>query len=249
MFMWIYNILIMFPGITLAQDQLQDYATKFPKAKLRIICISDGEDNKSKQNVVNIASRLQREGVILDSVCLGNASNEDLKTMSHLTSGYVFGPSTLEEAMAICELEPVLSTLERPDEQQQPGANSYSDFGPRQQFRMTPSHFQFLRAARDVQVQRVTRDVFPRRKEQVQLSADFIELVNFATTASLSRSNGSSSSSRILMEIRNSGANHHPDYDVYICESNMGLWKVVMQGKSQHDPACFDKYISPTFTC
>lgn len=147
--------------------------------------------------------------------------------------------------MAICELEPVLSTLERPEEQQ-PGTISYAGLGPREQFRMNPSHIQFLRAARDVQVQCVTRDIFPHRKEKAQLSEDFIELGQFTAAASQNRTNSNSSSSRILIEIRNSGANRHPDYEVYICEFNMALWKVVMQGRLQRDLVHVHMATAPT---
>jgi hypothetical protein len=90
-------------SIALAQDQLQQYAKQYPNAKLRIICISDGEDNKSKNTPV-------------DSFHLGSARNTDLNTISYLSGGYTFEPKTLEEAMAICEMEPVLSVLERPNE-------------------------------------------------------------------------------------------------------------------------------------
>jgi hypothetical protein len=34
----------------------------------------------------------------------------------------------------------------------------------------------------------------------------------------------------IQTEIYNSGARSHPDHDIYICEANMALWKVVIQG-------------------
>jgi len=35
---------------------------------------------------------------------------------------------------------------------------------------------------------------------------------------------------RLLAEIKNMATNIHPYYDVYVSESNMGFWKVVMQG-------------------
>lgn len=52
--------------------------------------------------------------MVLDSFCLGGADNVDLRTMSYLSGGYKFKPNSLEQAMAICEMEPVLSQLERP---------------------------------------------------------------------------------------------------------------------------------------
>jgi hypothetical protein len=185
-------------------------------------------DNKSKQNVVDVTRRLRRQNILVDSFCLGNARNDDLKTVSHLTGGYVFEPKTLDEAMAICELEPVLSSLERPEGRQVPGSNElYGDT----LFSRNPSIYSFRQASRGVLVQRVSQDVFPKRKEHPQLSESFVELGTFAKHSSQTRTDGNLRLSRIHSEIRTSGANPHPDYDVYICEPNMGFWKVVMQGK------------------
>lgn len=39
--------------------------------------------------------------------------------------------------------------------------------------------------------------------------------------------------SHIRTEIRSFGAHAYPDYDVYICDSNMAFWKIVMQGQIQ----------------
>lgn len=227
-------------GLALAQDQIVHYAEKYPNAKLRIICISDGEDNKSKQEIVDITKNMCRDGIIVDSFCLGDARNGDLQTVSYLTGGYTFEPKTLEEAMAICELEPVLSTLERPDEldsdtEPEEDEDMMSDDDVernyRKMFRTYPNIANFRLAGYEVEVERVSRDVFPERKEHAQLDESFVELGSFAKHATQARTDNNLRLNRIHNEVRNSGAHPHPDYDVYICEPNMGLWKVVMQGK------------------
>jgi hypothetical protein len=126
--------------------------------------------------------------------------------------------------MAICELEPVLSGLERPDSQ----VNSESSSQKR--FRISPTRYNFDRVSEGVTVQRVSRDEFPMRKEHPQLAEAFIKLGNFSRQSTLARTDGNSRLSRIHTEICNSGAYAHPDYDIYICESNMALWKIIMQG-------------------
>jgi uncharacterized protein YegL len=223
-------------SIALALDQLQQYAKQYPNAKLRIICISDGEDNKSKTTAVNIASQLLRGNIVVDSFCLGNTQNTELKTLSYLSGGYTFEPKTLEEAMAICEMEPVLSVLERPDynsdadtdmNSDEPGPNHY-----RRQFRMSPNLYTFREASWEVDVERVTPDSCPERKQHPELEYSFVELGRFAKQVSQNRTDSNLRQSRIHTEIRNSGANPHSHYDIYLCESNMGLWKVVMQGMS-----------------
>jgi len=210
----------LWDAIALSCDTLMQYSTKYPDAKLRIICISDGADTKSKQQVHDVALGLIRDRVVVDSFCLGDIDNLDLQALSYLTGGYKFQPDQMEHAMAICEMEPVLSSLERPDIVLPDAAkrfhgNALSQFG-RAKFR--------------VELDEVTRDTFPRRKEHPLLSEAFVELGHLRGFNMANRSDNSLRLARIHSEIRNSGAKVHPHYDVYICEPNFSMWKVVMQG-------------------
>ncbi|KAI4915441.1 uncharacterized protein J4E92_009395 [Alternaria infectoria] len=211
-------------SILLAQDQLQEYAKQYPKARLRIVVISDGEDNKSNNRAHELPLGLFRNGIVVDSFCLGTyADHTDIKTISYLTGGYAFQPASLEDAMAICEMEPVLSLLERPDKSPARSVRHTS-------FMANPSTYQF-RLAQDMgKIEKVSRDEFPDRKQHPQLNDSFVELGHFSKSASVTRTDNNVRLSRIHNEIRNSGAKPHPYYDVYVCESNMGLWKIAMQG-------------------
>ncbi|KAF1833256.1 hypothetical protein BDW02DRAFT_599244 [Decorospora gaudefroyi] len=216
----------MWNSITLAQDQLQQYAEQYPATKLRIICISDGEDNRSDYCLPSLSSSLIRNGVVVDFFCLGRRPDylhTPLKAVSCLTGGYFFEPNSLEEAMAICEMEPVLSCLERPD-------NSTARETTRDRFRALPNLHNFNLASKNVVVERVGRDSFLPRKQHPQLTEAFVELGHVSKSTSANRTNTNARHARIQNEIRNSGAKPHPNYDVYICESHMGLWKVAMQG-------------------
>ncbi|KAH6866487.1 hypothetical protein BKA58DRAFT_403368 [Alternaria rosae] len=211
-------------SIALAQDQLLEYAKQYPGAKLRIVCISDGVDNRSKNEAHGLPSSLFRNNVVVDSFCLGKEhENTDLTAVSYLTGGYVFQPMTLEEAMAICEMEPVLSLLERPDKSLK-GNEYYNGFFA------NPDLYHFYLAREMGKVEEVSHDKFPERKEHPQLSESFVRLGYFDRSISANRTGNNMRLSRIHNEIRNSGAKPHPHYDIFICESNMGLWKVVMQG-------------------
>jgi uncharacterized protein YegL len=212
----------LWDAIALARDTLLQYATKYPKAKLRIICLSDGTDTNSKQQVHSIALGLIRDHITVDSFCLGNVDNSDLQSLSHLTGGYKFRPDQMEHAMAICEMEPVLSSLERPDIALPTIAKRlYSN----------PATY-FKQAKHSVEVDVVTRDDFPLRKEHPLLSETYVELGRFARNFNIAnRSDSNLRLARIHSEIRNSGAKVHPYYDIYICESNFSMWKIVVQGK------------------
>jgi hypothetical protein len=124
--------------------------------------------------------------------------------------------------MSICEMEPVLSLWERP-------AAKLPVFSSARLFPTDLSRFQ--KGKKYVKVDLATRDQFPQRKEHPQLAESFVELGHFARRASSQfRSDSNQRLSRIHSEMRNCGARSHPYYDIYICESNFGLWKVVMEG-------------------
>jgi hypothetical protein len=155
-----------------------------------------------------------------------------MQITSYITEGYVFEPKTLGEAMAICELEPILSSLERPEPQDSDA--DFEDEGAhysRDAFHAHSSLANFRMAGREVSLEHVSHDIFPKRIEHPRSLDDFAELGTFAKTSSQARTDINLRSSRIQTEIRNSGARPHPDYDIYICEANMALWKIVMQGK------------------
>lgn len=162
---------------------------------------------------------------MVDSFVLGLEDSDFLKTISVVTGVYAFEPSCLEEAMRICELEPILSISERPDSsiRHSPGDHSAK-------FQASPTLENLMLAREDVYTEYVTRDDFPERKVNPQLTANFIELGLFSSSSLSKRSDTNLRLSRIHNEIRNSGSTPHPHYDVYFCEPNFGLWKIVMQG-------------------
>jgi hypothetical protein len=204
----------LWDAIALAADRLRHYQIQYPNAKLRIVALSDGEDTSSKQQVHSLSMRLMEDKVLLDSICLGTAKQEKFKTLAWLTGGYIFCPQTMEEAMAICEMEPVLSQLERPDIVLPVQAHRYL---------AVPSR-RFNDAKSKVRVNRATRDEFPERKDHPGLSEVYVELGQFSRVSKFAdRSNGNLRLSRIHNEIRNSGVKIHPHYDVYICVSEISL--------------------------
>jgi len=172
-------------ALALANDQITEYAQKFPQATKRIICLSDGKDNSSLRLPRDICRMLMQNKVVVDSFCLGDEDNEDLRTISYLSGGYKFVPKSLEQAMAICEMEPVLSLLDRPPIVSPPEAT-----------RLHNSFYSFIQAARKATPEIVTRDIFPDRKEHPNLQDRFVELAALARTTSSNavRSNAATSS-------------------------------------------------------
>ncbi|KAG4437405.1 hypothetical protein IFR05_007130 [Cadophora sp. M221] len=229
----------LWDALALADDQLTEYAKKFPNAKKRIICLSDGMDTKSTQKAEIISMNLRQSKVVVDSFCLGDEDNVDLRTISYLTGGYKFKPDSLAQAMAICEMEPVLNQLERPD-----------IILPRQAHSLAFDPILRFAFARDKAVPEiVTSDIFPQRRVHPNINDSFVQLSSLSTKAQEgpvnTHSDANLRTSRILTEIRNIVANPHPHYDIYVSEANMSFWKIVIQGPpdSAYSSGTFSIYL------
>ncbi|THZ49733.1 hypothetical protein D6C90_03218 [Aureobasidium pullulans] len=210
----------LWDGLKLAQTQIMKYAEKYPKAQRRIICLSDGNDNKSTAGPADLCWQLRASKILVDSVCIGDDDNKDLKALSGWLKSYCFYPKDLTTALAICEMEPVLSQTERPA----PPA----DVGPMQRTSGLQSFFTMrARAAFTT----VTQDVYPKRKEHPRLEDTFVQLANCVRTNTASSfSLPTLRVSRLLVEMREMAANPHPKYDCYVSEADMFFWKVVIEG-------------------
>ena len=226
----------LWDALALAQDQIQEYAAAYPNAKKRILCISDGVDTSSKINTgSNLWQRFVADAIVIDSFCLGSDDNCDLRAVSHLTNGYKFHPTSLEQAMAICEMEPVLSQLER--DMADISASRHGTSAPTTW--RGSSHALFWAAQSDATPEVVTQDIFPKRISHPNLQDDFVELKAISRRA-FAEANASTASpraaatylrtQRILNEIQQIVADPHPHADVYVSERDMSFWKIIMQG-------------------
>jgi len=163
---------------------------------------------------------------LIDSVCLGNENNIDLRALSYMLGCYRFHPDSLANALAICELELFLSITERP-------TIVMPTAGPSNNRYTMISAFWNARAYAAPTV--VTIDSFPARKEHPNQQDDFVELTAVAARPATAARSGMPSksnlrSSRLMAEMRQIASSEHSTYDVYISESDMTFWKVVMSG-------------------
>ena len=204
-------------GLKLATDQIVTYAARYPNAKKRILCITDGEDTKSSADVVSVADGLFRNDIVVDCMALGEEDHAKLLAVSHLTGGFKFVPKSLSQAMAICELEPVLSLSDRQDV-----VSRYSLRGS--------AVSRFNSALDNAEPEVVNSDVFPKRRPHPNMADDVIELVAAKRIASSTRAGSMLRNSRLLAEIQGIIANPHPAYDVHVSEADISFFKVVMQG-------------------
>jgi len=213
----------LWDGLSLAKDRIAEYAEKYPTAKKRIICLSDGTDTNSTRSASEVYAQLRHHEIVLDSICIGDDHDDKLKTMSYLLGSYCFHPTDMTSALAICEMEPMLSLKERPDIKLVKSSGS-------------TSQQQFLNASYRANYTSVNRDVYPDRKQHDRINDSFVEL----TTASATRSSSTSAMarsniriSRLRSEMQSIAQDPNPQYDCYISEVDMSFWKVVMKGVSR----------------
>lgn len=209
----------LWDGLKLAHSQLMEYAKKYPEAQRRIICLSDGNDNKSTAGPADLSWQLRQDKIAVDSVCIGNDDNVDLRAVSNILGSYSFFPKDLTTALAICEMEPVLSQTERPPANTITPAHRTSAL----------NHFYSIRNSANFTT--VTQDVFPKRKEHDRLHDTFIQLADCVrTTTGRNAALPTLRNSRLLVEMHEMAANPHPKYDCYVSEAEMSFWKIVIEG-------------------
>jgi ubiquitin-protein ligase len=154
----------------------------------------------------------------------------------------------LINALAITEMEPFLALTERP--------TIHAPFTPVHRLQFM-GHFWKVKPG--VRYTVVTADQVPPRKEHPNLQDDFVQVNAMAarphTNANAGNRRSNLRTSRLLIEMRSIAAGgSHPKYDVYVSESDMSFWKVVMEGpeESPYSEGTFVLYIHadegyPTF--
>ncbi|KAG8158916.1 hypothetical protein KVR01_011359 [Diaporthe batatas] len=217
----------LWDALALAGDQIDQYATRFPSAKKRIVVISDGQDNKSSTNTCyGIVSSFLRKGISVDSVSIGDEDNTDLRTLSYMLGSYRFHPTSLTNTLAICEMEPFLSLSQRPPitlPLQWSGANIQTQFNL-SRYRATATL--------------VTDDIVPPIRDHPNMADKFCQLTSLAPDGNSAVSATTSSNPRrglrvprLMNEIRTIAARGgHRKYDIYISTADVSFWKIVVEG-------------------
>ncbi|QTF49735.1 RING-finger-containing E3 ubiquitin ligase [Acanthamoeba polyphaga mimivirus] len=83
------------------------------KAKLRIICLTDGKDTGLDKFKNTVKHKSQYHNVTIDCILIGSDYDNYLGKIGEKTNGYVFNPSTIKYALDIMELETMISSTNR----------------------------------------------------------------------------------------------------------------------------------------
>jgi ubiquitin-conjugating enzyme/von Willebrand factor type A domain-containing protein len=209
-----------------AKDMLLEFKSCNPEAKLRIIALTDGEDNDSLTSPEDICRALYDAEIVLDSVVVSGSSrpdiSRDLFKISKHTGGYAFRPTSRLLLFQVFILEPFLDISVRPDiqriviqdfrhsEPKQPDMQTIYDFPPCRPHHLDEGSFIALRDA----FEGSTANAVRRPASFASLYAPSRILLSEMTHAAAAQRN------HPLLE----------RVDIYFNEADLTYWKVVMKG-------------------
>ena len=108
-------------AFSIAGSRLLEYASNYPTARKRIICLSDGLGSASCYKAQDLVTDLVESEVVVDSVSF-RANNSVLHAITWLTGGDDFVPKDNDEILAVAQLEAFLFPQQRdPPPQPRPG--------------------------------------------------------------------------------------------------------------------------------
>jgi hypothetical protein len=224
----------IFDAINRASTMLMSLKIVYPKTKCRIILLTDGHDNASSFLPQTVSSGLYDSNIVLDAVVIGSSATTQLFKIAKHTGGYAFAPKTQQELFQIFLLETVVDIRTRPDlprvtwtkwDTYMPKApdmaNQY-DFPP---CKPHPNLNDYFVALGDAE-----RFMNRMSRTSARSSVSTPSVTTRLSVASTVTASAGGSSRVLLSEIKAMIDNPHDFIDVYVSQSNMGFWKVVMQG-------------------
>ena len=237
----------IYDALGLASLTLAQHRETFPATKCRIILLTDGCDCSSDFTPFEVGEFLQDDNIVLDAVVFGSNRTNDLFRLARSTGGYAFNPATQDLFFQIFLLETMVDFRTRPEVEKRlvDSEDDWDEWIPdsgdmKDQFNFPPCRPHASANDIFIELKDASRYFKKRPSPGSQLlssdnSSDSYPFVTRGQDSDLSGSSGSSGSGsmgsrHILREIQLMLSNEHPNMDVYVSQTNFGVWKVVMQG-------------------
>ncbi|XP_049930594.1 uncharacterized protein LOC126408879 isoform X1 [Epinephelus moara] len=203
-------------GCTLLYDalrrgaiELEKVKMRFPECRLRIICLTDGNDSGSSIEPDVVTAKLLKSNIIVDSILLGNVENNMLHGISNATGGCCFKPQTTKEGLKLFEIETVLSLEQR-----------------KLKDTLDSSSISRHRLASIFTTQGY--DDCPETSLPSQINSK-VTVTECALKKKIKGGNWYNDK-RVLEEMRSLHCNPHPFFRVFPSESDFRFWRILMQG-------------------
>ncbi|XP_072226684.1 uncharacterized protein [Leuresthes tenuis] len=193
--------------------ELEKVKGKFPDCRLRILCLTDGNDVGSSNKPADVAANLIRSNIIVDSILLGKVENNILHGISIASGGCCFKPETSKDGIKLFEIETVLSLeIRKPKNKTDPSCITESLLGS---FFATCGYDTFPEAVLPSQIHSKVTVTQSALKKKIQEAKDgrFME-----------------KDRRILEELKSLHCEPHPYVNIFPSESDFTFWKILMEG-------------------
>eukprot|EP01124_Arcella_intermedia_P034809 TRINITY_DN8695_c0_g2_i1.p1 TRINITY_DN8695_c0_g2~~TRINITY_DN8695_c0_g2_i1.p1 ORF type:complete len:526 (-),score=117.47 TRINITY_DN8695_c0_g2_i1:19-1569(-) len=173
-----------------------------PNCTFRILCLTDGEDNRSKNTPDKVLSRLRNNHIILDSIPI-EGKHDLLRGLTNASGGLCFLVDNYEVGLSIFEREGLLSLKEREIHE------------------VTDQHKPVSQLV----------NLFPYTKSPA-IKIPKLNAVSVPISNTISINLPTDRLQRIMKEAKNiANSNELPQFDFYITESDISLWKVIYHGE------------------
>lgn len=201
-----------------------DKVKKFQDCKLRILCLTDGQDVGSSNKPEDVTANLIKSNIIVDSIILGEVENSRalqvlldktciLRGISNATGGCCFKPETSKDGLKLFEIETVLSLeMRKPKTKADPSS-------------ITATSLKEISAAHGY-------DEFPEAALPSQMN-DQVTVTESALKKKIKDPKVGQlmeKDKRILEELRSLHCNPHPYFSIFPSESDFRFWKILMEG-------------------
>ncbi|XP_073347040.1 uncharacterized protein [Pagrus major] len=220
-------------GCTLLYDalrrgavELEKVKTRFLDCRLRIVCLTDGNDSGSSIEPVAVTAKLIKADIIVDSILLGNVENNMLHGISNATGGCCFKPQTAKDGLRLFEIETLLS-LEQRTLKEKLDPSSISE---KVLTRIFTTH---------------GYDEYPETSLPSQINSKVtVTECTLKKKMPVLRGWGLEKDKRILEELRSLHCDPHPFFRVFPSEEDFTFWKILMEGppNTPYEKGVFELY-------
>ncbi|XP_034469841.1 uncharacterized protein LOC117778419 isoform X1 [Hippoglossus hippoglossus] len=218
---------LLYDALRRGLSELEKVKTKFPDCRLRIICLTDGNDSGSSMEPVAITAKLLKSDIVVDSILLGKVENSMLHGISNATGGCCFKPQTIKEGLKLFEIETVLS-LEQRKPKKKLDASSVSEHTLMSIF-ATTGYDEYPDTSLPTQLSSKVTGTESALKKKLREAKDerFME-----------------KDRRVLEELKSLHCDPHPFFRVFTSESDFTFWRILMQGPpdTPYEKGVFELY-------
>uniref|UniRef100_A0A7N6FEC8 UBC core domain-containing protein n=2 Tax=Anabas testudineus TaxID=64144 RepID=A0A7N6FEC8_ANATE len=204
---------LLYDGLHYGILELGKVKRKFPDCRLRILCLTDGNDDGSSRRPEAVAVNLIKSNIIVDSILLGRVENNVLHGISMATGGCCFKPETSQDGLKLFEIETVLSLeMRKPKTKTDPAHITKTCLT---RFFATHGYDEFPKAVLPSQMNSKVTMTESALKKRIREHKEgrFME-----------------KDKRILEELRSLHCHPHPYFSIFPSESDFTFWKILLEG-------------------